>query len=63
MENFFDIRRIGPYVRTFSDIDASNSVLVDGPFKSYDAAAAQADHMNKSRANENSPRFIAVPRK
>jgi hypothetical protein len=60
MNKLFDIYEIGRYVRTITDVNASNSRLVDGPFKTYAAAAEQADHMNDSAA---SPRFIAVERR
>ena len=64
MEKLFDVYKIGRLVRTITDVNASNSALVDGPFKSYDAAAKQADHMNTYfNAPAASPKFIAVERK
>ena len=61
MEKLYDIRRIGPYVRTHDEIYAEGKV-VDGPFHSLDAAAKQAEVMNADRKNENSPPFVAVER-
>jgi len=61
MEKLYDIRRIGPYVRIHSEIYTEGKV-VDGPFRSLDAAAKQAEAMNANRKNENSPRFVAVER-